>query len=154
MGLAHSEVRAMHCLAQETSTKPPFSTPAPLGGIHAIAIATRNQPWCRLLQLRRPMIRRCLLCLTLLAVVIPTQGLAEKKCGAATCGSPVKSQKTIGGVAHDCETTTCTKSCCTLSDPPVCSTEKTTSSSCAPAKTTPGTKLEKFKAPPATTKQR
>jgi hypothetical protein len=100
------------------------------------------------------MIRRTLLlCATVLAIPIAA-GAAEKKCGAESCGTPTKSQKTISGVVHNCTNTTCTKSCCTLADPPVCTTEKTTTSDCTPARTiSPGKKLEKFKAPPATTRQ-
>ncbi len=88
-------------------------------------------------------------------LVVPIAALgAEKQCGAESCGSPVKTQKTINGVVHNCESTTCSKSCCTLGDPPVCSVEKTTTSSCTPAKTiSPGKQIQKYKAPSATMKQ-
>jgi len=95
---------------------------------------------------------KLLLCAIVLAV--PMAALAaQKNCGAESCGAPTKTQKTIGGVVHNCNATTCSKSCCTLADPPVCSVEKTTTSDCTPARISPGKKLEKFKAPPATTKQ-
>ena len=95
---------------------------------------------------------RLLLCAMLLAVPMAA-GSAEKQCGAESCGTPTKTKKTINGVVHNCDSTTCTKSCCTLADPPVCSIEKTTTSSCTAAITRPGMKIDKFKAPPATTKQ-
>ena len=89
-----------------------------------------------------------------MVLVVPIAALAaQKQCGAESCGSPVKSQKTINGVVHNCESTTCSKSCCTLADPPVCSVEKTTTSSCTPARVAPGKQIQKYKAPPATTKQ-
>ena len=95
---------------------------------------------------------RLLLCVMVLAIPMAA-GAAQKQCGAESCGTPTKTQKTINGVVNNCDSTTCTKSCCTLADPPVCSIEKTTTSSCSPARTSPGKKIEKFKAPPATTKQ-
>lgn len=74
---------------------------------------------------------------------------AEKKCGAESCGAPTKTTKTINGVVHNCDTTTCTKSCCTLADPPVCTVEKTTKSDCTAARTFPK-QIEKLpKAPSA-----
>jgi len=76
----------------------------------------------------------------------------QKRCGAETCGTPTKTTKAINGVNHNCDSTTCSKSCCTLGDPPVCSVEKTTTSSCTPARVSPG-KIQKYKAPGATTKQ-
>ena len=77
----------------------------------------------------------------------------QKQCGAETCGAPTKTTKTIGGVAHNCLSTTCSKSCCSLGDPPVCSIVKSTTNDCTPAKVTaPGMKIDKFKAPSATIK--
>jgi hypothetical protein len=95
---------------------------------------------------------RFLLLVLLLAVPVP--GSAEQKqCGAETCGTPTKTTKTINGVVNNCTSTTCSKSCCSLGDPPVCSVEKTTTSDCSPAKViSPGSKIEKYKAPTATMK--
>ena len=65
-------------------------------------------------------------------VFLGTSGAAnaeQKRCGGATCGTPTKTTKTINGVNHNCDSTTCSKSCCTLGDPPVCSVEKTTTNS-------------------------
>lgn len=97
---------------------------------------------------------RFLLLIVFLAT--PVAARAEpKQCGAETCGTPTKGTKTINGVVHNCTSTTCSKSCCTLGDPPVCSVEKTTTSDCTPAKViSPGrTKIDKFKAPSADSKQ-
>ena len=94
---------------------------------------------------------KLLLCAMALAIPMAA-GAAEKKCGAESCGTPTKTQKTISGVVHNCDSTTCSKSCCTFADPPVCSIEKTTTSSCTQARTSPRKKLFE-KAPPATTKQ-
>lgn len=95
---------------------------------------------------------RLLLC-TMLLVAVSTPASAEKKqCGAESCGSPTKTQKTIKGVLYNCESTTCSKLCCTLADPPVCSTEKNTTSNCTQALTGHGG-LDKFKAPSATLKR-
>ena len=77
----------------------------------------------------------------------------QKKCGAETCGTPTKTTKVINGVNHNCDSTTCSKSCCTLGDPPVCSIDKTTTSSCTAARVSPSN-IQKYKLPGATTKQR
>lgn len=94
--------------------------------------------------------------LPIVFLVAPVIAHAEQKqCGAESCGTPTKSTKTINGVVHNCTSTTCSKSCCTLGDPPVCSVEKTTTSDCTPAKViSPGkSKIEKYKAPSVNMKQ-
>jgi len=93
----------------------------------------------------------CALCAIILAASTPALA-TQKQCGAETCGSPVKTKKTINGVSYNCDSTTCQKSCCTLGDPPVCSIEKNTTSSCTQALTGHGG-IDKFKAPPATMKR-
>jgi hypothetical protein len=97
---------------------------------------------------------RFLLLIALLTAPVVAHA-TQKQCGAETCGTPTKGTKTINGVLHNCTSTTCSKSCCTLGDPPVCSVEKTTTSDCTPAKViSPGrTKIDKFKAPSADSKQ-
>ena len=57
----------------------------------------------------------------LLIALLTTPGVAHatrKQCGADRCGTPTKGTKTINGL-HNCTSTTCSKSCCTLGDPPV-----------------------------------
>ena len=95
---------------------------------------------------------RYLLFVMLLAIPVAARA-EQKQCGAESCGVPTKSTKTIGGVVHNCLSTTCSKSCCSLGDPPVCSVEKTTTSDCTPAKVISPGKIDKFKAPSATMKQ-
>ena len=65
-------------------------------------------------------IRFLLIAVFFLVVPIAASG-EQKQCGAETCGAPTKTTKTIGGVAHNCLSTACSKSCCSLGDPPVCS---------------------------------
>jgi hypothetical protein len=96
---------------------------------------------------------RFLLCALFLTIPVAVNA-EQKQCGAESCGAPTKTTRTINGVTHNCSTTKCTKSCCTLADPPVCTSESTSTSDCTPAKVVvPGGKLEKFKAPSATIKQ-
>jgi len=92
--------------------------------------------------------------LYVLALAVPTYSeAAQKKCGAETCGTPTKTTKVINGVKHNCESTTCSKSCCTFDDPPVCSIEKTTTSSCTAARTVPGKQIPNLRGPSSTLKQ-
>jgi hypothetical protein len=94
---------------------------------------------------------RLLLCAIILAASTPALA-TQKQCGAETFGAPVKTKKTINGVSYNCDSTTCSKSCCTLADPPVCSIEKKTTSSCTQALTGHGG-IDKFKAPSGTLKR-
>jgi hypothetical protein len=86
----------------------------------------------------------------LLAVLVPASALAESKCGAQTCGTSTKSQKTIDGVVYNCDVKKCSTSCCSLADPPVCSIKTDTISDCTQARAVPGRNLRNLLNPPAT----
>ena len=74
---------------------------------------------------------------------------AEKKCGSESCGAPTKAKKTINGVVYNCDVTVCSKSCCSLADPPVCSIEKTTKNDCTVAQAIQGQRIQKLPTAPA-----
>jgi hypothetical protein len=95
------------------------------------------------------MFQRRLLLFGIFLALLTTAYAKEKKCGEASCTTTTSTQ-TIGGVKHNCETETCTKSCCTFNGTAQCTNETTKTKTCTPARTAPGKGIDKFKAAPPT----